>query len=86
MHIVSGGPFILGKVNESESEYEMENEARSLADKLKSQKGENFEKINAETESLVDVRMGLAWFGMSNIRFWVWFWSVLGHVWDDCRS
>ena len=59
MHIVSGGPFILGKVNESESEYEMENEARSLADKLKSQKGENFEKINAETESLVDVRMGL---------------------------
>ena len=35
----------------------MENEANALADKIKSQNGENFEKINAETETLVDVRI-----------------------------
>ena len=34
----------------------MENEANALADKIRSQNGENFEKINAETETLVDVR------------------------------
>ena len=50
-------PPLPGKVNESESEYEMENEASALADKIKSQNGENFEKINAETETLVDVRI-----------------------------
>ena len=52
-----------GKENESESEYEMENEASVLADKIKSRNGENFEKINAETETLVDVRMSL-FFGL----------------------
>ena len=51
------------KENESESEYEMENEASALADKIKSRNGENFEKINAETETLVDVRMSL-FFGL----------------------
>ena len=50
-------PQLPGKENESESEYEMENEASALADKIKSQNGENFEKINAETETLVDVRI-----------------------------
>ena len=47
----------------------MENEARSLADKLRSQKDKNFEKINAETETLVDVRIALGQF-----------WSGLGWV------
>ena len=50
-------PQLPGKENESESEYEMENEASVLADKIKSRNGENFEKINAETETLVDVRI-----------------------------
>ena len=56
-------PQLPGKENESESEYEMENEASVLADKIKSRNGENFEKINAETETLVDVRMSL-FFGL----------------------
>ena len=56
-------PQLPGKENESESEYEMENEASVLADKIKSRDGENFEKINAETETLVDVRMSL-FFGL----------------------
>ena len=43
----------------------MENEARSLADKLRSQKDKNFEKINAETETLVDVRIALGQFCQS---------------------
>ena len=59
----------------------MENEARSLADKLRSQKDKNSEKINAETETLVDVRIalgqfwsGLGWILSKLSPFWAIFW------------
>ena len=47
----------------------MENEANALADKIKSQNGENFEKINAETETLVDVRIKKVYSKLSSEEF-----------------